>query len=182
MMTKVGVLKRFSSPPGVLLIGVTASITTTGRTFVLPSHSHEKGTFLEFTILIYLMLWISMTFIVALSSKQGITTYEYVVAMRTQNEDQGAPHGEEQSMPSSPASSTATGLSISSSFRVQYRGAWCTPPRVFVEHQASLTSLYLCIYIYVFAYILTDMHIVLIRIPYMHTCTNIYMHAEMLMY
>ena len=70
------------------------------------------------------------------SSKQGITTYEYVVAMRTQNEDQGAVYGEEPSMPSSPASSTATGLSVSSSLRMKHRGAWCTPPRVFVENQA----------------------------------------------
>lgn len=67
--------------------------------------------------------------------KKGITTYEYVVAMRAQNEPQGVPEGEQQSIPSSPTSSTATGWSGSSSLGLQYRGAWCTPPRVFVEHQ-----------------------------------------------
>lgn len=67
--------------------------------------------------------------------RKGITTYEYVVAMRAQNEVQGIADGEQQSMPSSPTSSTATGLSGSSSLGLQYRGAWCTPPRVFVEHQ-----------------------------------------------
>lgn len=68
--------------------------------------------------------------------RKGITTYEYVVAMRAQNElQQGVTDGEQQSVPSSPTSSTATGLSGSSSLGLQYRGAWCTPPRVFVEHQ-----------------------------------------------
>ncbi|KAI5075309.1 hypothetical protein GOP47_0009385 [Adiantum capillus-veneris] len=67
--------------------------------------------------------------------KKGITTYEYVMAMRAQSEVQGAPDGEEQSVPTSPSSSTATGLSGSSSLGLHYRGAWCTPPRVFVENQ-----------------------------------------------
>lgn len=67
--------------------------------------------------------------------RKGITTYEYVVAMRAQSEPQGMPEVEQQSAPSSPTSSTATGLSGSSSLGLQYRGAWCTPPRVFVDHQ-----------------------------------------------
>ncbi|BBN08192.1 palmitoyltransferase ZDHHC1/11 [Marchantia polymorpha subsp. ruderalis] len=69
--------------------------------------------------------------------RKGITTYEYVVAMRAQNEPQGLSiDGEPHSIPTSPSSSTATGLSGSSSLGLQYsRGAWCTPPRVFVEHQ-----------------------------------------------
>ncbi|MCO5562190.1 hypothetical protein L7F22_015816 [Adiantum nelumboides] len=69
--------------------------------------------------------------------KKGITTYEYVMAMRAQSEVQGAPEGEEKSVPTSPSSSTATGLSRTSSLGLHYRGAWCTPPRVFVENQAS---------------------------------------------
>lgn len=67
--------------------------------------------------------------------RKGITTYEYVVAMRAQNEPQGLPEVDQQSAVTSPTSSTATGLSGASSLGLQYRGAWCTPPRVFVEHQ-----------------------------------------------
>ena len=72
-----------------------------------------------------------------MSFTQGITTYEYVVAMRAQNEPQGTQEVEQQSAPSSPTSSTATGLSGSSSIGLQVRGAWCTPPRVFVDHQVK---------------------------------------------
>ncbi|KAJ0974509.1 hypothetical protein J5N97_016474 [Dioscorea zingiberensis] len=64
--------------------------------------------------------------------RKGITTYEYVVAMRTQSEPPGPSINlEQQSLPSSPNSSAATGIS-ESSLGLQYRGAWCTPPRVFV--------------------------------------------------
>ncbi|KAH9311624.1 hypothetical protein KI387_026659, partial [Taxus chinensis] len=68
--------------------------------------------------------------------RKGISTYEYVVAMRAQSEAAGVSvEGDPLSIPSSPSSSTATGLSRSSSVGLQYRGGWCTPPRVFVEHQ-----------------------------------------------
>lgn len=68
--------------------------------------------------------------------RKGITTYEYVVAMRTQSEPPGPSVDEDpQSLPSSPISSTATGLSGGSSLKLQYKGAWCTPPRIFVDHQ-----------------------------------------------
>lgn len=68
--------------------------------------------------------------------KKGITTYEYVVAMRSQSEPPGvSAEGDARSIPSSPSGSTATGLSGGSSLGLQYKGAWCTPPRIFVEHQ-----------------------------------------------
>ncbi|CAM6123807.1 unnamed protein product [Calypogeia fissa] len=69
--------------------------------------------------------------------RKGITTYEYVVAMRVQNEQQGlSAEGDAPSFPTSPSSSTATGLSASSSIGLPYsRGGWCTPPRVFVDYQ-----------------------------------------------
>eukprot|EP01018_Ginkgo_biloba_P029351 Gb_33256 [translate_table: standard] len=70
--------------------------------------------------------------------RKGITTYEYVVAMRSQSEPPGpSVEGDPQSVPSSPSSSTATGISGASSLGLQYKGAttWCTPPRIFVEHQ-----------------------------------------------
>lgn len=71
--------------------------------------------------------------------RKGISTYEYVVAMRAQAEAQvesPAP-AEEESELSSPGASTATGLSGGSSFGIQMRGggSWCTPPRIFIEHQ-----------------------------------------------
>ncbi|KAJ4825258.1 hypothetical protein Tsubulata_038542 [Turnera subulata] len=70
--------------------------------------------------------------------RKGITTFEYVVAMRTQSEPPGpsVDGGDQQSLPSSPASSAVTGLSGRSSvgMGLQYKGAWCTPPRIFMDH------------------------------------------------
>lgn len=70
--------------------------------------------------------------------RKGITTYEYVVAMRTQSEPPGpSVHEDQQSLPSSPISSAATAIS-GNSLGLQYRGAWCTPPRVFVDQQDEI--------------------------------------------
>lgn len=72
--------------------------------------------------------------------EQGITTYEYVVAMRAQSEapvqsvinDGG--DVENPTIQSSPVSSSAvTAASGASSVGLSYRGAWCTPPRVFSD-------------------------------------------------
>ncbi|GMP93922.1 hypothetical protein CsSME_00043559 [Camellia sinensis var. sinensis] len=65
--------------------------------------------------------------------KKGISTYDYIVALREQ-EQQGV--GGQQSPQLSPASSL-TGLSSASSFNTFHRGAgsWCTPPRMFLEDQ-----------------------------------------------
>lgn len=74
--------------------------------------------------------------------RKGITTYEYVVAMRTQSEPAGPSFdgGDQQSLPSSPTSSAVTAISGRSSLGlgVQYKGAWCTPPRIFVDHQDEI--------------------------------------------
>ncbi|XP_042452743.1 probable protein S-acyltransferase 19 isoform X3 [Zingiber officinale] len=68
----------------------------------------------------------------------GITTYEYVVAMRAMSE---APGNEEEPNPVySPTNSATTGLSIGSSLNLQYKGIWCTPPRVFVDRQDEVIS------------------------------------------
>ncbi|KAE8679717.1 putative protein S-acyltransferase 20 [Hibiscus syriacus] len=69
--------------------------------------------------------------------RKGITTYEYVVAMRAMSE---APAGASvyEEMPNvmySPSGSATTGMSGGSSLGLQYKGAWCTPPRVFVDYQ-----------------------------------------------
>ncbi|KAF5740971.1 protein S-acyltransferase 21 [Tripterygium wilfordii] len=71
--------------------------------------------------------------------RKGITTYEYVVAMRTQSEPPGpsVDGGDQQTLPSSPTSSAVTAISGRSSLgtSLQYKGAWCTPPRIFMDHQ-----------------------------------------------
>ncbi|XP_058070153.1 probable protein S-acyltransferase 22 isoform X3 [Magnolia sinica] len=63
--------------------------------------------------------------------KKGISTYDYIIALRDQ-EQQAT--GVQQSPQMSPASSL-TGLSSASSFNTFHRGAWCTPPRLFLEDQ-----------------------------------------------
>ncbi|KAG8661701.1 probable protein S-acyltransferase 22 isoform X1 [Manihot esculenta] len=65
--------------------------------------------------------------------KKGISTYDYIVALREQEQEQQGVGGQ-QSPQMSPASSL-TGLSSASSFSTFHRGAWCTPPRLFVEDQ-----------------------------------------------
>ncbi|KAH9315716.1 hypothetical protein KI387_024343, partial [Taxus chinensis] len=74
--------------------------------------------------------------------RKGITTYEYVVAMRSQGEPPAiSAEGEPQSIPSSPSSSTATGLSGASSHGLHYKGAWCTPPRIFIDQDEIIPHL-----------------------------------------
>lgn len=73
--------------------------------------------------------------------RKGITTYEYVVAMRTQSEAPGpSVGGDLQSLPSSPTGSVVTAVSGRSSLGkgLQYRGAWCTPPRIFMDNQDEI--------------------------------------------
>lgn len=72
--------------------------------------------------------------------RKGITTYEYVVAMRAMSE---APGGEsvDEEQPNivySPSGSATTGFSGGSSLGLQYKGAWCTPPRVFIDYQEEV--------------------------------------------
>lgn len=62
---------------------------------------------------------------------QGISTYDYIVALREQEQQEV---GGGQSPQMSQVSSF-TGLSSASSFNTFRRGAWCTPPRLFVEDQ-----------------------------------------------
>ncbi|XP_042463628.1 probable protein S-acyltransferase 19 isoform X1 [Zingiber officinale] len=70
---------------------------------------------------------------------QGITTYEYVVAMRAMSE--AAPPSADEEAPNapySPTNSATTGISLGSSLSIQYKGVWCTPPRVFVDQQDEI--------------------------------------------
>ncbi|CAD6259867.1 unnamed protein product [Miscanthus lutarioriparius] len=73
--------------------------------------------------------------------RKGITTYEYVVAMRAQSEPPGpSVNDDQQSLASSPMSSTPTGFS-GSSFARHYKGAWCTPPRIFIDQDEIIPHL-----------------------------------------
>ncbi|XVF43174.1 hypothetical protein PTKIN_Ptkin02bG0019200 [Pterospermum kingtungense] len=65
--------------------------------------------------------------------KKGISTYDYIIALREQEQEQQGVGGQ-QSPQMSPVSSL-TGLSSASSFSTFHRGAWCTPPRLFLEDQ-----------------------------------------------
>lgn len=58
--------------------------------------------------------------------------------MRTQSEAPGpSVGGDPQSIASSPTGSAVTAVSGRSSLGIglQYRGAWCTPPRIFMDNQ-----------------------------------------------
>ncbi|XP_058194610.1 probable protein S-acyltransferase 22 [Rhododendron vialii] len=63
--------------------------------------------------------------------KKGISTYDYIIALREQEQQEV---GGQQSPQLSHASSL-TGLSSASSFNTFHRGTWCTPPRLFLEDQ-----------------------------------------------
>ncbi|KAK7274877.1 hypothetical protein RIF29_15978 [Crotalaria pallida] len=65
--------------------------------------------------------------------KKGITTYDYIVALREQDLEQQGVGG--QQSPQMSTVSSLTGLSSASSFTNFHRGAWCTPPRLFLEDQ-----------------------------------------------
>nr|GLL23114.1 probable protein S-acyltransferase 19 isoform X1 [Ipomoea trifida] len=72
--------------------------------------------------------------------RKGLTTYEYVVAMRAMS-DAGAGESVDEEpgvILYSPSGSATTGLSGGSSLGLQYKGAWCTPPRVFVDYQEEV--------------------------------------------
>ncbi|KAL1197522.1 putative protein S-acyltransferase 20 [Cardamine amara subsp. amara] len=75
--------------------------------------------------------------------KKGITTYEYVIAMRAMSE---APDGasvdeENQNVLYSPTGSATTGFSRGSSLGLPYKGVWCTPPRVFDDQDEVIPHL-----------------------------------------
>lgn len=68
------------------------------------------------------------------------------MAMRAMSEAHGGASVDEE-LPNivySPSGSATTGLSGGSSLGLQYKGVWCTPPRVFVDYQVF--TVYLFIY------------------------------------
>jgi hypothetical protein len=63
---------------------------------------------------------------------QGISTYDYIIALREQEQEEISG---QQSPQMSHVSSYTGGLSSTSSFGALRRGSWCTPPRLFLEDQ-----------------------------------------------
>ncbi|KAF0898379.1 hypothetical protein E2562_007222 [Oryza meyeriana var. granulata] len=74
--------------------------------------------------------------------RKGITTYEYVVAMRAMSE---APQEEEEedgvNIVYSPTNSATTGFSGGSSLGLPHKGSWCTPPRIFIDQDEVIPHL-----------------------------------------
>ncbi|KAG2638140.1 hypothetical protein PVAP13_2NG573700 [Panicum virgatum] len=63
--------------------------------------------------------------------KKGISTYDYIIALREQDQEDVSG----QQSPQMSRVSSYTGLSSASSFGPLRRGSWCTPPRLFLEDQ-----------------------------------------------
>ncbi|XP_051149321.1 probable protein S-acyltransferase 22 isoform X2 [Andrographis paniculata] len=63
--------------------------------------------------------------------RKGISTYDYIVALREQEQEAA----EGQNSPQMSTLSSITGLSSASSFNNFQRAAWCTPPRLFLDDQ-----------------------------------------------
>ncbi|CAN0896497.1 Probable protein S-acyltransferase 22 [Linum grandiflorum] len=70
--------------------------------------------------------------------KKGISTYDYIIALREQDQEQQGVGG--QQSPQMSQVSSLTGLSSASSFSTFHRGAWCTPPRLFLEDQFDVVA------------------------------------------
>ncbi|KAH8961280.1 hypothetical protein BDL97_05G042400 [Sphagnum fallax] len=74
---------------------------------------------------------------------KGITTYDYILAVREQEEHAWEDSGLD-SLTTSPATSTDTGFSGYSSTagaQALHHGVFCTPPRVFVEQDQNILAL-----------------------------------------
>ncbi|KAJ0975899.1 hypothetical protein J5N97_017864 [Dioscorea zingiberensis] len=70
--------------------------------------------------------------------KKGMTTYEYVVAMRAMSEAQPAFSDDEHQAGALDSPTNSATISGGSSFSLRYKGVWCTPPRVFVDQQDEI--------------------------------------------
>lgn len=68
--------------------------------------------------------------------KKGISTYDYIVAMR--EPEQKGVGDTVQSSPASPISSVGTAYSGGSSAGALQGRAWCTPPRFFLDHEQGI--------------------------------------------
>jgi len=114
---------------------------TIRRTFLLPHNIDKKGLhaiplgLLHTEISVWFAQLCSLFYVVF----QGITTYDYVVAMRAMSEE--APEDEEgANIIYSPSNSATTGFSVGSSLGLHHKGAWCTPPRIFIDQVSHMAS------------------------------------------
>ncbi|GJN15478.1 hypothetical protein PR202_gb02398 [Eleusine coracana subsp. coracana] len=74
--------------------------------------------------------------------RKGITTYEYVVAMRAMSEVPQEDEDEEGvNIVYSPTNSATTAFSGASSLGIHNKGPWCTPPRIFVDQDEVIPHL-----------------------------------------
>ncbi|KAK8952734.1 putative S-acyltransferase [Platanthera guangdongensis] len=96
---------------------------------VLGGHSFKVSS--TFLAMLSTLPLAQLFFFHVLLIKKGISTYDYIIALREQ-EQQG--NSAQQSPQLSPMSSV-TGLSSTSSINTFRRAAWCTPPRLFLEDQ-----------------------------------------------
>jgi len=69
--------------------------------------------------------------------QKGITTYEYIMAMRAQSETEEPSMHEDSSVQSLPFSPPLTTISGTPTGFIN-RAAWCTPPRFFFDHQDEI--------------------------------------------
>lgn len=63
---------------------------------------------------------------------QGLTTYDYILAVREENQEFWEENGGTSNLTTSPATSTDTGFSGYNS-ATSKRIVFCTPPRMFVD-------------------------------------------------
>ncbi|ONM20964.1 Chaperonin 60 subunit alpha 2 chloroplastic [Zea mays] len=115
---------------------------TFGRTSLFPHNIDKKGlhaipwALLHMEISVWFAQLCSLFYVVF----QGITTYDYVVAMRAMSE--AAPEDEEgENIIYSPSNSATTGFSVGSSLGIHHKGAWCTPPRIFIDQDEVIPHL-----------------------------------------
>ncbi|KAL6622987.1 hypothetical protein ACP70R_032866 [Stipagrostis hirtigluma subsp. patula] len=64
--------------------------------------------------------------------EKGISTYDYIVALRDQEEHQEVT---EHQSPQMSIISSVTGVSTTNSIGPLHHGSWCTPPRLFLDNQ-----------------------------------------------
>ncbi|KAG2542612.1 hypothetical protein PVAP13_9NG649400 [Panicum virgatum] len=75
---------------------------------------------------------VQLLFFHILLIKKGISTYDYIIALREQEDQQEVPGHQSPQMS---IISSVAGFSTASSFGPLHRGSWCTPPRLFLEDQ-----------------------------------------------